>query len=172
MPFKTVNMQRRLLVAGLLTSCAYTYLNLPKAMAQPKVPSAMPATFVKVSQQLSGRESLNVAEAERLYAALAANNADFATQLGQLADFMAQKNPDPATLQAALDAEKAPFAKLPASILTAWYVGVVGSGKNAVCVTYETSLMAQAVADKLRPPSYAYGPYGSWSLPPAKALSV
>jgi len=165
MASNTMNMPRRVLLTGMLLSYSYSFLNLPKAIAQGAAPSVLPPAFIKVSQQLTGHESLNLGQAERLYQALVASDAAFAAQLVQLADFMAQ-NPDPATLQAALDAAKAPFAKLPGAIVTAWYVGVVGSGKASRCITYETSLMALAVADRLKPPSYAYGPYGSWSANP------
>ena len=45
-------------------------------------------------------------------------------------------------------------------------LGVVGSGEGARCVAYETALNAVIVADVLKPPTYAYGAYGSWSAKP------
>ncbi|WP_295959939.1 sugar dehydrogenase complex small subunit [Rhodoferax sp.] len=160
---------RRLLLTGLLASYSFSIFNLPTAWAtgdSKTDTTPMPEAFVKVSQWLTGRSTLDMAQAERLHTALLAQDGTFDTQLALLAAFIAQKNPDLATLQAALDTEKARFATLPASILTAWYVGVVGSGVAARCVTYEASLMSLAVADRLKPPSYAYGPYGSWSRNP------
>ena len=45
-------------------------------------------------------------------------------------------------------------------------LGDVGAGDTATCITYTNALMNVAVSDVLRPPSYAYGPYGSWAAKP------
>jgi len=49
---------------------------------------------------------------------------------------------------------------------TAWFLGVIGSGTKAHVIAYEQALNAQFVADVLKPPTYAYGPYGSWTRKP------
>jgi len=66
-----------------------------------------------------------------------------------------------------LDSEKSPVAALPRKIATAWYIGVVGDGEKARCITFETNLTNVVVSDKLTPPSYCYGGYGSWAEKPA-----
>jgi hypothetical protein len=42
-------------------------------------------------------------------------------------------------------------------------MGIVGSGDKARCLAYETALNAIVVEDVLKPPTYAYGTYGSWT---------
>jgi hypothetical protein len=69
-------------------------------------------------------------------------------------------------LQEVLDAEHSALAPLPRRIVTAWYLGVVGEGEHARVVAFETALNAVAVADVLKPPTYCYGAYGSWTKKP------
>lgn len=58
------------------------------------------------------------------------------------------------------------MAAIPRQIVTAWYVGVVGESTQAQCLAYEQALMSVVTEDKLRPPTYAYGAYGSWQEKP------
>jgi len=159
---------RRLLLAGILSGYVCSFLSLPSAFADAPAEAASKASenFLTLSRLLTGHAQLEPQQADRLYAAFLAVEPEFEAQLKLLADFIAAGKLEAGALQAALDAQKTAFAKLPARIMTAWYVGVVGSGKAARCVTYETSLMHLAVADRLKPPSYAYGPYGSWGRNP------
>lgn len=73
---------------------------------------------------------------------------------------------DPLDLQKVLDAEHPELAPLPRKIATAWFMGIVGSAEAARCLAYETALNAVIVADVLKPPTYAYGAYGSWARKP------
>jgi Membrane bound FAD containing D-sorbitol dehydrogenase len=141
------------------------------AQAQSAAPASAAADdqFLSLSNLITGRATLDAAQAKRLHAGLVATTPTFAAQLSALAAFVASNKPAAHDLQASLDAAKAPFAKLPGVIATAWYVGVVGSGADARCVTFESSLMNVVVADRLKPPSYAYGPYGSWGRNPLAA---
>ncbi|SDY51064.1 Membrane bound FAD containing D-sorbitol dehydrogenase [Collimonas sp. OK242] len=122
--------------------------------------------FLQISLLLSGHAELPPAQTERLYQALGAADANFAVQVQALQAFIAERKLNAASLQAALDSEQAAFTALPRRILLSWYVGVVGSGAKAKCVAYEDALMNLAVSDQLRPPSYAYGAYGTWSAQP------
>lgn len=165
------NSGRRLLLASILASYASSFIPWPLANAQTVVPetAAAPEAFLMVSRAITGRATLDAVQANRLYAGLVATVPSFATQLTALAAFIAANPSAEKQLQASLDAANVPFAKLPRQIATAWYVGVVGSGPAARCVTYETSLMNVVVSDRLKPPSYAYGPYGSWGRNPLPA---
>ena len=69
-------------------------------------------------------------------------------------------------LQKTLDDEKSPLAPLPHDLAKAWFQGIVGSGDKARCIAFETALNAVIVADVLKPPTYAYGAYGSWASKP------
>jgi hypothetical protein len=174
--YRPPNALRRMLVGGIAVGYATSLLPsgfIASAFAADASTAGAPAvstsaaTFNEVSLVLTGRTALDAIQAQRLLAALEANDPQFASMLGALANFIATRKPDPLAVQQALDAEKATFASLPRAILTAWYVGVVGSNEQATCVAYESSLMYMVVADQLKPPSYAYGAYGSWAAKPA-----
>jgi hypothetical protein len=168
---------RRVMLGALLASYVCAFIPGQLAHAQQVAASggnagalrSAPDAFLSVTHFLTGRALIDEAHAARLYAALVAVDPTFDTKLHDLAAWIAQHRPEPAALQAALDDAKLPFAKVPKDIVTAWYVGVVGSGAAARCVSFETSLMYVAVADRLKPPSYAYGPYASWGRNPITA---
>lgn len=159
---------RRLVLAGILASYVSSFIPWSSSHAQARAtaPVTAPDSFLNVSRLITGRATLDAMQAARLYAGLVAAVPLFSAQLTALAAFAASNASTADQLQASLDAARAPFAKLPGVIATAWYVGVAGSGAAAHCVTYETSLMNVVVSDRLKPPSYAYGPYGSWSSNP------
>ena len=154
---------RRRLLAGLLT--AYTASLIPWALAQP-APHADRSAFTALSAILVGRQALDAAQTARLYDALAAVHPNFAADVQALLTLINERHIDPLQLQATLDGEHSPLAPLPRSIVGAWALGVVGSGEDARCVAYETALNAVIVADVLKPPTYAYGTYGSWTSKP------
>jgi hypothetical protein len=139
---------------------------IPWALAQP-VADANRGAFVAVSAILAGRQALDEAQAKRLYDALVADDPGFPAAASALLALINQRSIDPLKLQAALDAERSPLAPLPRRIVTAWYLGVVGEDERARVVAFETALNAVAVADVLKPPTYCYGVYGSWTKKPA-----
>jgi len=159
-----VDPSRRRLLAGLLT--AYTASLIPWALAQP-APRADLRAFTAISAILVGRQALDAAQTVRLYDALAATHPNFAADVQALLTLINERHIDPLQLQGVLDGEHSPLAPLPRSIMSAWALGVVGSGENARCVAYETALDAVIVVDVLKPPTYAYGAYGSWTGKPS-----
>ncbi|HXD36138.1 sugar dehydrogenase complex small subunit [Rhodanobacter sp. FW102-FHT14D06] len=154
---------RRRLLVGLLT--AYTATLIPWALAQ-EVPDDQQGAFVAVSAILVGRPSLDAAQATRIYAALVADDAHFPADVQALLALINQRHIDPLRLQGVLDSEHSSLAPLPRRIMSAWALGVVGSGDGARCIAYESALDAVIVADVLKPPTYAYGTYGSWTGKP------
>ncbi|WP_336799007.1 sorbitol dehydrogenase family protein [Kaistia sp. MMO-174] len=156
---------RRALLVGF--GATYVLSLLPFALAQ-EVPDAAMAPFMALSALLVGRTSLDTGQARRLHDALAANDAGFADRTRQLLQLIEQRKIDPMQLQQTLNDENSPLKDLPGQIVTAWYLGIVGSGVRARCIAFETALNAQIVADVLKPPTYAYGGYGSWSRHPAE----
>lgn len=157
------NPTRRLLLLGLVS--AYTASLIPWAMAEEAV-DADQGVFLALSAILVGRQSLDIAQAERLYAALVADDPEFPASSQALLNMIEQRKIDPLQLQKVLDDEKSPLSPLPARIVTAWFMGIVGDGVKARSLAFETALNAVAVADVLKPPTYAYGAYGSWSRKP------
>lgn len=157
------NPARRRVLAGFLT--AYTASLVPWALAQP-VANAEHGAFMALSAILVGRRSLDAGLAARLYGALTTMYPHFAADARALLAQINQQHIDPAQLQQVLDAAHSPLAPLPRRIMRAWCLGLVGEGEAARCIAYEDALDAVMVADVLKPPTYAYGPYGSWAKPP------
>ena len=154
---------RRRVLAGLLS--AYTASLIPWALAEP-AHGAEHGAFAALSAILVGRAMLDSAQTDQLFGLLAAGSHGFGADSQALLDLINQRHVDPAQLQHLLDAEQSPLAPLPRQIMTAWCLGVIGSGEQARCVAYETALNAQMVADVLKPPTYAYGAYASWESKP------
>ena len=157
------NLVRRGLLVGFVS--AYTAFLIPWALAQ-EATDADNGAFRALSAILAGRQSLDSGQAQRLYAALVADDPEFPAAAKALLDTIEQRKIDPMQLQKVLDDEKSPLSALPRRIVTAWYLGIVGDGAKARCLAFETALNAEAVADVLRPPTYAYGAYGSWTRKP------
>jgi hypothetical protein len=155
---------RRAVLTGLTATYLFSYF--PAAIAQP-ADAAPREAFMTVSRILTGRPGLDADQAARLYEALAAESTGFPADVQALRSFMDERKINPAQLQQALDAERSPLGALPRSIVKAWYTGIVGEAERVRCITFETSLMHVAVADRLNPPSYCYGSYGSWTAQPA-----
>jgi hypothetical protein len=156
--------ERRALLTGLTAACLSSFV--PSAAAQP-IDAAPREAFMAVSRILTGRPNLDVDQAARLYEALVADAPGFAADVQALRSFIEERKIDPAQLQQTLNAEQSPLTAVPRSIVKAWYTGIVGEAERARCITFETSLMHVAVADRLNPPSYCYGSYGSWTAQPA-----
>lgn len=154
---------RRLLLFGLVP--AYTASLIPWALAQ-EATDVDNGAFLALSAILVGRQSLDAAQAKRLYAALIADDPGFPAMTKSLLDMIEERKIDPLQLQKTLDDEKSPLKLVPWRVVTAWYMGIVGDGPKARCLAFETALNAQVVADVLKPPTYAYGPYGSWTRKP------
>ena len=154
---------RRAILAGLLA--AYTASLIPWALAQP-VADADRGAFLALSAILVGRQALDAVQAKRLYDALSADDAGFPAQVSGLLTLINERKPDPLQLQQLLNDEQSPLAPVPGKIASAWFLGIVGSAEKARCLAFETALNAVMVADMLKPPTYAYGAYGSWAQKP------
>lgn len=163
-----LNTNRRTLIKGLLAT--YTASLIPWAIAAP-ASSADQEAFLTLSKMITGRQQLDPNLATNLFQALVADDATFTDRAKQLLTRINQQKIDPLQLQKLLDDEKSPLASVPRSVANAWFMGVVGEGRKARCLAYENALNAQIVADTLKPPTYAYGPYGSWTRSPKKETS-
>ena len=156
---------RRRLVASAVT--AYIVSILPRwARAAQTVEDQGQASFTALSTILVGRRDLDASQSARLYQALVSDDPAFPAATSALLTYIDSRKLDSLQLQAALDAEKSPLAALPRKVVTAWYLGVVGENERARCIALEMALNATVVADVLKPPTYCYGPYGSWTRKP------
>ncbi|MFL9926768.1 sugar dehydrogenase complex small subunit [Herbaspirillum lusitanum] len=135
-------------------------------------PTATPeaAAFLKFSTRITGHADLKPETAGRIEAAMRKNYPDFAAQAPRLATLLQDHQEPKALLAAATDAG---LRELALAIVAAWYTGTVGSGKNAVVVSYAEALMYQPVADGQTVPTYCnYGPLWWTKAPPAIRVSA
>ncbi|WP_168788932.1 sorbitol dehydrogenase family protein [Paraburkholderia aromaticivorans] len=159
--------QRRTLLGAVLASYVASFVPWAAAQSQPAGSVATaPDSFVQISKLLTGQASLDAMLAGRLYRALTADDGGFGEQHQRLLAYINDHKADPMQLQQMLDAEKSALAPVPRRIVTAWYTGIVGEGERARCIAFETNLLNVITADKLKPPSYSYGVYGSWATQP------
>jgi hypothetical protein len=169
-PEKPIRISRRVFLGGALAALSVPLMNkllLSPVYAAPVAGlSQAKQDFTQLSLYLTGHDQLDPALSERYYQTMLQLYPDFTAQVQALQAFITASHIDAADLQKALDVQQPALAKLPRSILQAWYLGVVGDGKQAVCLAYENALMNVAVRDHLNPPSYAYGAYGTWAKQP------
>ena len=114
-------------------------------------------TFNRVSQALTGRQTLNDITSERIFHAMGGNDRAFIAPLEGLA---AKVDSAPSSWS---DADR----KLAGRIIRAWYLGKVGDGPDAEVVTYEHALMFDAVSDALKPRTFCASQPGLWATKPA-----
>lgn len=150
-----------------LTSAAGQFLPLPVANAAMPEPSAPAlADFNHVSQLLTEHPTLDQTVSQALFHALDMTQAHFVSGLSQLKTLL---DSQPNLLQQPVlkfSADDAAAEKLAKNIIAGWFNGVVGKGNKAIYVTYINTLANKLVSDTLVPPSFSYGPCGSWSKQP------
>ena len=137
--------------------------------AFPSYASASPdEDFTKISTLLTGKAQLPENFTRVLTSAFPRIDSNFSSKVSRLLQWVEQHSPNASEISSKLaaDSSVADIAHLPADILTGWYLGIVGKGDQAICVAYVEALANQLVADVLRPPTYAYGAYGSWAAKP------
>ena len=157
---------RRLLLAGLLAAGAGQMVPWTSVSAASQVPAASPE-FMALSRYLTQRDDLSASLGARMQAALQDLNNGFTAQAGTLWQWIGSNKVTLADLNVRLTADRPELADVPGQVMQTWYLGIAGSGVRARVVAYEYALNALTVSDKLRPPTYAYGMYGSWSSNPA-----
>ncbi|MDV7211017.1 sugar dehydrogenase complex small subunit [Azotobacter beijerinckii] len=150
--------RRRLLGAACVGAAAGVLLLNPVGSAWAAAPKAETelATFMTLSQRLTGRNDLDGKLGQSLYEALTKRDAAFAKDLGELQGKLG-KTPQ------GLSGRPQEVAR---QILAAWYLGLVGSDHTATVVTYQDALMFKAVDGALKPRAFCFGSPGSWAEKP------
>ncbi len=117
--------------------------------------------FMRLSRQLTTRAGLDDGQGERLFQALSRHWETLDADLERLdAAFQA----DTVTLTSAQ-------RRVANRVLSAWYSGVIGELPTAEVVTYQQSLMFDAVSDVLVVRSYCPNRPGFWAEEPPAAAS-
>ncbi len=127
-------------------------------------------TFHAVSQMLTGRQQLDVAISQRLYALLAAQNPHFSTRLTRLAQRLGRSGDlTPEARLAALSDEDVETAL---AVITPWYLGYTGNPAttratdDAHFVSFLSALMYEPTADVTPRPSYSQRGSDYWQAVP------
>lgn len=154
----------QVLGAAALSGVAGSLLSATRARTFAKAEGPALAAFTRVSGILTGKKGFDLALAMALYQALRETTPDFDAGVASLAASLEQAAGADGKL-AFDDAHRSQQA-LAQAILQAWYLGVAGKGKQALCVAYIETLSNRAVAAELVPPSYSYGACGSWQSRP------
>lgn len=135
---------------ALLSPAARTWAALtPRAEAEL-------ASFMTLSQRLTGHSNLDPRIGQRLFLALAQRDTALTQGLAELQAHLADA---PASWS-----ERQQW--LARQILGGWYLGQVGDAGNATVVTYEQALMFKAVDDVLVIRSYCPNKPGFWAAQP------
>lgn len=105
--------------------------------------------FMEVSKRLTGMKVLDAEFGRRLYESCQRIIPNFEENAAKLSQDAGEKT-----------------TPLEQALLVGWYDGIVEHGDKAECVAYVASLDRVLTSDVLKPPSYAFGAYGSWRAKP------
>jgi hypothetical protein len=162
--------RRRFLALGGVLAGA----SLATGFGLPRVACAGPTQtdlgFLQTSSFLTGH-TLDATTARRFLAALTKLDAGFVGRLGALQAAIAQSGA--ATMDAFLaqDGHSAAILSTAKEIVSAWYLGVVGTGSKAVLISFYDALMFEPTRNYVYVPSYGGGP-DSWVPTPPFRLPV
>lgn len=126
--------------------------------------------FVALSQQLTGRKTLDATLARRIHDALVKADTAFVKNVAALNIWLKTHGGVPSdTVTAALAVSDAPLAKTVGSIMRGWYLGLVGEMPTVRVLAYERALMFDPVSDVLTIPSYCRDVPFYWTHKPTDA---
>jgi hypothetical protein len=156
--------RRSLLRAGAtsLGACALFSLTPLNQVLADALSEDLFGIFMAVSQPMCGKQVLDPQVGKVLLAALVAANPDFANLLGQFQAWFAQRSHATLGLTADIKAQRPDLALVPALMIRAWYLGIVGNRAYA----YEQALMYPPIKDMVVLPTYARGAPGYWEAKP------
>lgn len=132
----------------------------------PTGPPPAPSEFLALSTLLIPDLRLDEHVGARLHVALLRQDRQFARKTRALAD-VARKGllTDAEALAEAVKADAVLSATL-RSIVSAWYLGIVGDHLTGQVVAYDLALMQEVVRDSVVTPSYCTRAPGYWAAPP------
>uniref|UniRef100_UPI0035C66A2D sugar dehydrogenase complex small subunit n=1 Tax=Serratia quinivorans TaxID=137545 RepID=UPI0035C66A2D len=132
-------------------------------------PGTMPDNFLAISRLLTDIPLPDPHLALRLYVALQPLFPQLEQQVDTLATLMAQHadlaGEDFHTL---IQRQPESLAALYQSLISGWYLGVIGDPARPICIAFENIVSYQRVRDALLPPSYCPGEPNFWTHPPRK----
>lgn len=160
------NLTRRRMLQGMGALAATTLL--PSGILPAFADTPANQTFQALSALLTGRSQLPTDLSRALHTAFTKIDGQFPQKVARLSQWISTQAVPAAQIKTRLAADDsvADLRELPSLILTGWYLGIAGSGDQAICVAYYDALANREVSSVLNPPTYAYGAYGSWAAKP------
>jgi fructose 5-dehydrogenase small subunit len=159
------SISRRTMLKTLAIAAQLAFLSPVAARAQPQVREA---DFLALSRALTGRGSMNATFGGRLYAALVANNNNFADRAAKLVGLMQVGQTSQQLLARASEAGLRETAHV---IVAGWYTGTVTHDNRSQLIAYDDALMYSTVSDGLTVPTYcSNGPLWWSKVPPAAGV--
>jgi len=163
---ETATSRRALLAA---TAAILPLAAMPASLrAAPAAAAVDDASFLKLSAFVTGKQDLNPLLATRFLAAIQRFNEGFgpaATALQAFIDETKAGDIDALMAQPGMDAG---VKKTIETIVSAWYLGIVGNDTGAELVTYAEALMYRPTRKELVIPTYGAGP-DTWGPNPDNA---
>lgn len=130
-------------------------------------------SFIQLSRALTGMAQPDALLAQRLYSWLYADNPLLDTALDELnALLAAHPGTHGAALLTLLAQQPAALRELYQTLVSGWYLGVVGPLPRPQCIAFENIVSYRLVKNSLLPPSYAPGEPNFWTRPPARSSHV
>ncbi|WP_416423547.1 sugar dehydrogenase complex small subunit [Pseudomonas sp. App30] len=168
-----INLSRRHLVFGATSLLAAGALGktllVSNAFASAPLVNnlTLPADFLALSMRLTGIDKPDLQLGQRLHDWLKHADPQLAANMASLNGLLdAHQGLAPDAFQAQIAAQPAGVAALYQALLGGWYLGVVGSKMNPVCVGFETIVSYQLLSTSFTPPSYCAGEPNFWIQPP------
>lgn len=125
------------------------------------------ARFLALSRLLTGKADLDPVVGARTFDALNAADPGFGTRFIALEKSLAQAQPGDMASFDDSPAGRTPALRATAvEIVSAWYLGKVGSGHDTRVVAYYDALMYRPTAGITTVPSYSIGGFGYWASAP------
>ncbi|SMB32949.1 Twin-arginine translocation pathway signal [Serratia proteamaculans] len=167
-----ISISRRRLVlasAGLWVVGVVGQNLLGRAAFAQSQPGPMPDNFLAISRLLTDIPLPDPHLAQRLYVALQPLFPQLEQQVDLLAALMAQHaNLAGEDFHALIQRQPEPLAALYQSLISGWYLGVIGDPTKPICIAFENIVSYQRVRNALMPPSYCPGEPNFWTHPPRK----
>lgn len=155
---------RRYLLRNLLALSSFTLIPWRFAYA---AAGDVQGAFQSVSEFITGRRALDGGLEGAIFQALSARDPNFADEITRLQALInGRPGLRPEQLDGVLKNEFPDLAAPARQVASGWFLGVVGSGFDAVSVAYQQALNAGVVGDVLKPQGFCLGGPGVWAEPP------
>ncbi|MDY7546040.1 sorbitol dehydrogenase family protein [Glaciimonas sp. CA11.2] len=168
----------------LLAGASFAVISLPRWLQQasaqtttsvttaPNLKTQQQSDFLALSALLTAKLKPNSAVSARLYAVLSAQFVEFEKHSADLWQFVQIKKINDVDALVGAVADNADLSKVLHQIVSAWYLGVVGSGVQAKVIAFDQALMFDPVRDAVVVPTYCRAAPGYWVKKPAQLVAM